>query len=350
MRLLIYILLPLQMIYSLIIIIRNKLYDYNILHQYQAPCHIISIGNLKTGGTGKTPLVEYLIDFFKTEKIAILSRGYKRETTGFILANNATNNASDIGDENCQLYNKFNNILIGCDRNRVNGVRKLLMIDNKIKIIILDDGYQHRSLKRDLNILLTEYDNLFTNDSLIPIGNLREHKTQKKRSDIIIVTKCPKNISKEKKTEIEKKILLSKNQKLYFSYIKNYVLINMATLKEHTISKDKEYILVTGIENTQPLTQFLSEEKIKFSHFSFKDHHYFQENDLEKMIQLYQTRKMGKELLLTEKDFFRLSNQQKKQLKKHFILICVQINVDFINPDKSHFNNQLFKFGKTKIT
>ena len=339
-----YILLPVQFIYSIIIIFRNSLYNYNIFTIYKANSYVISVGNLKTGGTGKTPLTEYIIRLFNEKKVAILSRGYKRKTSGFILATKQKNSARHIGDENSQLYNKFENIIIGCAENRVDGVQKLLKKHNDINVVILDDAYQHRSLHRDLNILLTEFNDMFTEDQLIPIGNLREHKKEKKRADIIIITKCPNQIAEHTIQKVKEKIKPTNNQKLYFSFIKNYFFLNMHTLKKCDINKVKTHILITGIQSSQELLQFLENEKIQIKHCEFRDHYNFTQFDIDYIIQLKNSQDYSDQLLLTEKDYYRLSEKHKYELNKYFLLICVQINIDFINKDKSNFNNQLLNF------
>ncbi len=344
-----FLLIPIQLIYYLIVRFRNLLFDLNVISEYKASTLVISIGNLKVGGTGKTPHVEYLIKVLKNYKIAVLSRGYKRKTKGFLLANNKINSALQIGDENCQLYNKFNDILIACDSDRVQGVKKLLKIDPKIETIILDDGYQHRSLKRDMNILLTEFNDLFTNDSLLPRGKLREPIFEKKRANIIIVTKCPHDISKQKQKSIKEKIHLDFNQKIYFSYISKYHFLNMQNSKIGNLNKKLNHLLVTGIENPRTLLSFLEKEKISYNHIKFNDHHNFSQSDINKIIQLGKSKKYAKELLFTEKDFYRLLKTDKQKLEKHFTLICIQIEIDFIDIDKSNFNHQLCNFVESKI-
>ena len=348
MKFLKYILLPIQIIYSIIILTRNILYDLNILKSYNSKALIISVGNIKAGGTGKTPLTEYLIQLFDNKKIAILSRGYKRKTRGFILVNQ-THSSMDVGDENRQLYNKFKSVIIACDNNRVHGIKQLLRLNEKIEVIILDDAYQHRSIYRDIDILLTEYDNLLINDQLIPIGKLREHRREMKRANIIIITKCPLNISEEQKNEISKKMNLKSHQTIYFSEIKKYNFIDMCSSRRINISKNENHILLTGIENPKKLLDFLTNQEINYQHINFKDHHNFKESDISTIINLKNSMNHSNNLLLTEKDYYRFSKNHKKILEKNFNLICVQIEIDFIGYDKYNFNNQLLNFKKTKM-
>ena len=338
-----YTLLPLQGIYSMIVYIKNILYKYSILKSYKCSKPIISIGNLNTGGTGKTPMVEYLLRLFKTKRIAVISKGYKRKSKGFILGTHK-HTAREIGDENRQLLKKFNHIIIACHNSKVYAVKKLLEMTNQIDLIILDDGFQHQHLNRDLNILLTEYNNLFTNDHLLPIGQLREHKKEMRRADNIIITKCPKNISQMEKDTIIKIIKPKKTQQLYFSYIRKYKYVIMPSLQEFEINSNQTHILLTGIASTDSITNELNSKHIKFKHLKYQDHYNFTDNDIGKIIDVYRKHTVSNTLLLTEKDYYRLSESHKEKLIKIFNLICMQIEFDFIEADKANFNNQMFKF------
>ena len=348
MRFLIYILLPIQIIYSAIIFVRNRLYNKKILKTYKMEPHIISIGNIKNGGTGKTPLVEYISKIFKEHDVAILSRGYGRHTKGFILAQEKTKHAFYIGDESSQLYNKLKNTTIATDTNRINGVKQLLKHNPKLDIIILDDGYQHRKLHRDVNILLTEYDKLLTKDRLMPIGSLREHKTEIKRADIVVITKCPENITKKMINSVKKELKLNDKQKIYFSIIKQHIFIDTDSFKAYTPKLQTKHLLITGIENPIKLLDFLSNSKVNYTHINFSDHYNFKTSDIKKFIKIKAEKKLSKYLLLTEKDYYRLSESHKKILKQHFKLIYIQIEIDFIANDKSNFSKQLLNFEKSK--
>lgn len=348
MRFLIYTLFPFQAIYSMIILVRNILYDNNILKTYKMKPHIISVGNIKNGGTGKTPLVEYIAKLFKQRNIAILSRGYGRQTKGFILAQKGINQSYQIGDESAQLYNKFKHITIAIDSNRINGVKQLLKHNSKLEIVVLDDGYQNRKIHRDINILLTEHDKLLTKDCLMPIGSLREHKKEIKRADIVIVTKCPEKITDNTRYNVKKELKLTNNQKIYFSKISKHVFIDTISLNEYTLNPEHKHLLITGIENPNKLLDFLSKKKINYTHLNFSDHYNFRTSDIKKFITIKTQKKLSKNLLMTEKDYYRLSKNHKKTLQKHFKLICIQIEIDFIGNDKSNFNKQLLNFETSK--
>ncbi|MAQ31273.1 MAG: tetraacyldisaccharide 4'-kinase [Flavobacteriales bacterium] len=344
-----YTLLPIQIIYSIIIFLRNELYHKNIFKSFKTYPTIISVGNLNTGGTGKTPMTEYLIKLFKNKKVAVLSRGYKRLTKEFIIANNE-HTASEIGDEMHQLYRKFQNILIACDKNRANGIRNIINHNSNIDLILLDDAFQHRSVNRDIDILLTEYGNLYSRDQLLPIGRLREHVKEAKRANIIIITKCPENISEKEMNQIRIELKLKRAQKIYFSYIQKYTYIDARRQKKIKINLNKRHLLLTGIANSLKLVHHLKESGLKFKHFNFNDHYIFQNNDISKIITSKTKHQLSKNLLLTEKDYYRLSEKDKIKLEKHFNLVCIQIKFDFIQRDKLNFNNELLNFKKHKTT
>lgn len=313
------ILFPFVPIYFLVSWLRNKLYDLGIKKSVSYDFSVICVGNLSVGGTGKTPLIEYIINFLKDDfKVATLSRGYKRKTKGFQLANEKST-FETIGDEPIQFYNKFkHDIIVSVDSNRNNGINKLRSIENKPDVILLDDAFQHRKVKAGLNIVLTTYSNPFYTDWVLPTGNLREPKSGIKRADIIMVTKCPKNLSEAKKNYIINKIKPIKNQQVFFSSIVySDTLISESSTK--SIDDLKGFTLITGIANDKPLVDFLTEKNLTFEHLRFKDHHNFTENDIEEF---------NKKTLIitTEKDFMRLKQHQSLQDKLFYIPITVAIS------------------------
>ncbi|MCL4155120.1 UNVERIFIED_CONTAM: hypothetical protein GTU68_064121, partial [Idotea baltica] len=213
MKVLRFLLFPFAILYDVVTRIRNFLFEVCVFKQHQFKTSIIVVGNLSVGGTGKTPQIEYLIRLLKENyKVAVLSRGYKRKTSGFILVDE-NNTVADVGDEPLQYFKKFKNISVAVDANRVNGIHQLQK-NNKPEVILLDDAYQHRKIKPHFSILLTKYNDLFVDDYLLPTGNLRESKKGAKRSDAILVTKCPEDLSIEKQHSIQQK--LSKYNKLVF--------------------------------------------------------------------------------------------------------------------------------------
>ena len=204
--------------FYLITFLRNKLYDFGLLKSYSFDIPIISVGNLTVGGTGKTPMVEFLINHFSKEyNIGVLSRGYKRKSKGFILASKI-DDANSIGDEPFQYYSKFKNICVAVDKKRRRGINKL--IDHGVNLIILDDAFQHRKVIPTYSLLLSDYSNLYFNDYLLPRGSLRESKKGSKRADSIVITKCPENFYQSDKNYLVDRVKLSSNQQIFFSKIK----------------------------------------------------------------------------------------------------------------------------------
>ena len=300
MKLLRYILFPIVPFYYLVTWFRNKLYDFGIKSSRSFNVPVICVGNLSVGGTGKTPMIEYLIRLLKNDyKIATLSRGYKRKTKGFVIADKNIN-VEDIGDEPFQFFKKFKDLIVSVDANRRNGIEHLLKLKQKPDIILLDDAFQHRKVKAGFNILLTSFDNLYSNDIVLPTGNLREPKSGAKRANVIIVTKCPNSISDSEKNKIKSRLMLLMHQHVFFSSIV-YSNTIKNTDEEMPLEdlKGRKFCLVTGIANAKPLVEYLNSEGLNFEHLNFNDHHEFSENEIE----LIKTKEL---IITTEKDFMRL--------------------------------------------
>ena len=323
MKLLRVITFPFVPVYYLVTAIRNKLYDLGIKKSTSYKFPIICVGNLSVGGTGKTPMIEYLINLLKEDyRLATLSRGYKRATKGFRLANK-NETASSLGDEPFQFYNKFGkDVLVAVDANRVNGIAKLTGLPRKPDIILLDDAYQHRKVKAGFNILLSTYNNLYTKDFVLPAGNLREPRSGANRADVIVVTKCPFNLNEVEKQAILKQIKPKAYQNVFFSTIKYAEEVQSANGKIN-IKDLQDFTLVTGIANPDPLVEFLKSKSLSFEHLSFKDHHDFGKKDIEIL-------KKKKLIITTEKDFVRLKDYESLKLKLFYLPI--EVSVD--NSDK----------------
>uniref|UniRef100_UPI00404767ED tetraacyldisaccharide 4'-kinase n=2 Tax=Flavobacterium sp. TaxID=239 RepID=UPI00404767ED len=313
------ILFPLAFLYWLITYIRNWLYDKGIFKSSSFNIPIIAVGNLSVGGTGKTPQIEYLIRLLSDDfKIAVLSRGYKRTSEGFILADeNAT--ASSIGDEPFQFYSKFPKIQVVVDANRKNGIESLLQLANKPDIILLDDAYQHRKVKAGFYILLTAYDDLFCDDYILPFGNLREPSSGKKRADMIIVTKCPEDLSDLAQQKIREKLNVA--QSVFFTTIQydDYVFGNDRQLLVSEIKKESK-VLVAGIAKPKLFFEFLKNDTDETLVFS--DHHHFSKQDCEQIL----AKANGKKIITTEKDFVRLNG-----LLPQAQLFYLPIKSEFLN-------------------
>ncbi len=297
MKLLRKLLFPFSLLYGGITAIRNFLYNKGWLKSKSYNLPIICVGNLSTGGTGKSPMIEFLVSFLiDNHKIAVLSRGYKRKTTGYreVLASNFV---EEVGDEPLQFKKKYPEITVAVCEDRQTGIEKL---KNLADVILLDDAFQHRKVKASLNILLTSFDKLYSNDCMLPAGNLREPKFGAERADIIVVTKCPENISDSKMESIKGKLRPKSHQQIYFSKIGyNSEIKNSTESKPIDYLRGKEFLLVTGIANPKPLITFLNNEGLTFEEKSFPDHHNFTVSEIEQL-------KKHKLILTTEKDFMRL--------------------------------------------
>lgn len=304
------ILFPLSILYSAIASIRNYCYDIGLLKSYTYNLPIIVVGNISVGGTGKTPQIEYLIRLLEDKyKLATLSRGYKRKSSGFILAD-ANASAKIIGDEPFQYYTKFPKIQVAVDADRKNGIEQLLSNSSQPEVILLDDAYQHRRVKAGFYILLTSYNELYADDFQLPTGNLRESRKGAKRANVIIVTKCPSDLSTAEQANIKNKLAISANQKLFFSNIEfdEYVYSeNGKQLVSEVQKVDK--LLLAGI--AKPQTFFAHLKNNKETCLTFSDHHQFTEKDLLEI----KNKAENKIIITTEKDFVRLKgNLPKEQL------------------------------------
>ncbi len=296
-------LFPFSLLYGGITALRNFLYNKGLLKSKSYNLPLICVGNLSTGGTGKSPMIEFLVSFLKNNhKIAVLSRGYKRKTTGFreVLK---TSMVEEVGDEPLQFKQKFPEVTVAVCEDRQTGIEKL---QKTAEVILLDDAFQHRKVKASLNILLTSFDKLYSNDCMLPAGNLREPKFGAKRADIIVVTKCPENIENSKMQAIKRRLKPKPHQEIYFSKIGYSANIkNASELKPLDYLKDREFLLVTGIANPQPFVDFLKSKGLKFQEKSFSDHHNFTISEIAEL-------KKHPLILTTEKDFMRLQGLAKE--------------------------------------
>ncbi len=319
------------MLYGTVTSVRNFLFETGIFKETSFKLPIIAVGNLSVGGTGKTPQIENLIRLLKdTHRLAVLSRGYKRKTKEFELLNN-TSTAVEVGDEPLQYFQKFKNIRVAVDTDRVHGISKLLKNKNT-DLILLDDAYQHRKVKASFYLLLTKYDDLFTDDFLIPTGNLRERRTGAKRADLIIVTKCPRKLPEVDQKKIEKKIE-KYNKPTFFTTISYGENLKGAQSILTTSLKDYEVLLITGIANPTPLLNHLKSLNIHFTHLQYADHHHFSDKEIEQIQQKFlKINVENKILLTTEKDYTRLHSRLEQ-------LNYLTIETQFLGNQKEHFDS-----------
>ncbi|MFD2725488.1 tetraacyldisaccharide 4'-kinase [Hyunsoonleella rubra] len=319
MKLLRKILFPIVPVYFIVTWCRNKLYDWGIKSSTSFDFPVICVGNLSVGGTGKTPMIEYLIRLLKDENsLSTLSRGYKRKTEGFQLANEDAI-AQTIGDEPYQFYHKFGSeVQVAVDGNRVNGIQQLRKLSNPPNLILLDDAYQHRKVKAGFYILLTTFNNPYFKDIVLPTGDLREPRGGAQRADIIVVTKCPPNLSEAEKSQFVNSIKPKEGQSVFFSSI-GYADEVLSERSKKKLTELESFTLVTGIANAQPLVDHLKRKGLSFEHLSFNDHHEFTEKD----IALLEKKFM---ILTTEKDFMRLKHYHCLMGKLFYLPISVSMD------------------------
>lgn len=333
------ILYPLSLLYGEIVGMRNKAFDKGVLKTTSFAIPTIVVGNLNVGGTGKSPQIEYLIRLLKEDyKVAVLSRGYKRKTKEFLIADiNST--ARQIGDEPLQFYKKFNDIIVAVDANRVNGINQLSLQEPKPEVVLLDDAFQHRQVQPGFVILLTSYGSLYIDDTVLPAGNLREKKEGAKRAQVIIVTKCPDQLTEDEQFEISKKLQPELHQTVFFTKIRySDVVVSGRNKINLTALENYKVLLVTGIANPKPLTGFLKSKNINFKHVKFPDHHDFSPADLKKIQSELETIKSDKKIILTtEKDYVRIFSEKDRNV------YYLAIQTEFLDNEKD-FNKIILNY------
>jgi len=338
-------LLPFALLYWFGINTRNWLYKKNIFHSTSFGLPVICVGNLSTGGTGKSPMVEYLMQLLRDNfRIATLSRGYKRKTKGYALANeNST--ALEIGDEPMQFHLKFPDVPVSVGEKRIEAIPQLLHDIPGTQAIILDDAFQHRRIKAGLNILLTEYNNLFVHDFYLPTGDLRDLKSSYKRAEIIVVTKCIPALSEEEKSRIIKEIQPLPGQYVFFTSIEYGEIYHIKSKKISSLSEKKEVLLVTGIASPGPLKKLLEEQSKSYQLMQYPDHHIFSVDDLNDIKKKFENMQAGSKMILTtEKDAVRLAKFQEDISDLPVYVIPIQHR--FLFGEGERFNELIINFIK----
>ena len=337
-------LLPFSIIYGIIIGTRNILFHIGILKSRHFSVPILCVGNITVGGTGKTPHTELIIDELKKKfRVACLSRGYKRKTSGFILANEHST-ANEIGDEPMQIKSKFPEIAMACDANRVRGIEKLLGLKEAPEVIILDDAFQHRYVQADKNIVLIDYNRPVHEDCLLPAGRLRENTNALKRADYIIVTKCPKNLQPIERRILNKQLKIKPYQQLFFTTLE-YGNIHALSSKAERITPDQEssILCLTGIAQPAPYIEYLKTFTTDITELRYSDHHHFTKKDIQHIEQVFQEIKnKNKYIFTTEKDAARLrACDLPKDLKRRIYFIPV---VPVFIQDQELFLNEISEY------
>ncbi len=320
-------LFPFSVLYDGVTSLRNKAYDLGWKESTEYDLPVIAVGNLSVGGTGKSPMIEYLIQFLKERyNIAVLSRGYKRKTSGYreVLLEST---AEEVGDEPLQFKKKFADVTIAVCANRREGIEQL---KKKAGVILLDDAFQHRRVKPSFSIVLTPFDDLYLDDYVLPAGNLRESRSGVKRADIVIVTKCPQDVPYATLQEIQFRMELKPTQSLFFSRIGYGKFIKGRTeALPLQYLMDKPFSLVTGIANPKPLVDYLKKRHYSFEHIKFPDHHNFSASEIEGL-------KKKEIILTTEKDYMRLQPKLSK-----FALYYLPITKEILNDQAFTLNQRI---------
>lgn len=340
---------PLALIYGAVVWLRNRLYDSGFYSSIEFSVPVISVGNLSVGGTGKTPHIEYLVRLLQYQfRVATMSRGYKRRTQGFLLAD-AETNALKIGDEPMQYHMKFPELTVSVAEERMTGIPKLLQQRPSTEVVLLDDAFQHRSVKPGVNILITDYSKPFYSDRILPAGTLRENRPAYKRADVIIVSKCPEGMKTQEAEEIEKKINPFEHQKVFFTKMFYEAAYDLFT-KERIELTGKNIILVCCIAKPAPLIKHLEAKANDVHVLSYPDHHYFLRKDIEELQATYKNWDVkDKVIVTTEKDATRLHLHAEK-LKEWGVTIAVlPIQVSFLFNRGNEFDQLILSYTERTI-
>ena len=343
-------LIPLSWLYGIGVGFRNQLFNIGLLKQHDYDIPIISVGNITVGGAGKTPHVEYLIRLLKDKvKVAVLSRGYKRKTHGYVLANDSST-VTDIGDEPYQMKQKYQDVHIAVDKKRVDGIAHITgdAETNDTDVILLDDAFQHRYVKPGINILLVDYHRLIIYDKLLPAGRLREPQSGKNRADIVIITKCPKDLKPMEFRVLTKAMNLYPYQSLYFTTIEYESLTPLFAKEKSTIEKetleDKHVMLITGIASPKQIIIDLKPHVKEMTTLAFSDHHQFKSKDIMKINETFNAIKGEKIIVTTEKDATRLEQLEglSEEVKQN--LYVLPIKVKFMINQEEEFNDKIIDY------
>lgn len=332
---------PFSLLYGIGVALRNRFYDWGILKEVEFNLPVISIGNLSIGGTGKTPHVEYLIRLLKDYvDVVTLSRGYNRKTKGFQVVQ-PQNTAAEMGDEPLQYRRKYRDIGVAVAESRTFGILEIVKRAPQTQVILLDDAFQHRSVKPSLNILLTEYYRPFFKDYLLPSGRLREWRTAYLRADVVIVSKCPQGLTTDDAEEMRKKLKLRPEQALFFTeyaYQRPYYMFNPNYQLE--LNEDLSVMLICAIANTDYLLDHLTEQSEEVRMMEFEDHHYFTKYELGRLLENFTNWETSKKAILTtEKDAMRLEMHRDFLLENKLPIFVLPAQVRFLFGQEEEFQN-----------
>tara|TARA_Y100000768_G_scaffold388752_1_gene386832 strand:+ start:99 stop:1130 length:1032 start_codon:yes stop_codon:yes gene_type:complete len=336
-----WILLPISLVYWIITSTRNLFFEIGIFKENKFNIPILGVGNITVGGTGKTPHSQYISELLqKNFKIAVLSKGYGRKTTEFKYVN-IDSNCYDVGDEPLQMKKNLPKEIVAVDHKRVNGINKIMTEYPEVNCIILDDAFQHRTVKIGFNILLCEYNNPIYHDYMMPIGRLRESKKGIKRADCVIISKCPEDLTLKESKRIVKKLKFTKD--IFFSKITYDKIVSLNGNNTIIKSSLKKVLLVTGIANSSPIIEYLEKLNIQIKHLKYKDHFEYKKKDINRIIDNYQREKSEIVILTTEKDAQKMKEFEELS---NFPVYYLKVSIDFIR-NKDKFEEKILKYVKT---
>jgi tetraacyldisaccharide 4'-kinase len=342
---------PFSLVYGFIIYIRNLLFDYQLIPSEEFDMPVISVGNITVGGTGKTPHVEYLISLLKDKfRVSTLSRGYKRKTRHFILADQHST-IDEIGDEPRQIKSKFPDVHVAVGRRRANGIKRLMKEIPDLDVVLLDDAYQHRHVKPGLSILLIDYNRPLSEDLLLPAGMLREQSFEKRRAHIILITKCPDRIKPIERRLIIKDLRLYPFQHLYFTKLQGKDPVPVFPETEPVLSRQEiktikpNVLMISGIANPRSFKKYIRNYSTKITELIFPDHYAFKNSDILNIMNTF--RDMAGEnkiILTTEKDAMRFQQFPGIDPDVKSKMYYIPIIIDFLNEDTENFNNHILNY------
>ena len=340
---------PFTLIYGALVWLRNRLYDVKFFNSVGFSLPVISVGNLSTGGTGKTPHIEYLIMLLQYQyRVATMSRGYKRYSKGFLVAEHDTN-ALRIGDEPMQYFMKFPEVVVSVAEERLTGIPSLLQRRPGVEVVLLDDAYQHRSVKPGLNILITDYSKPFYKDHILPFGNLRESRSAAKRADIIIVSKCPAGLTMQQALDMRQRIAPLPHQQVFFTTIQYGEPYNFLT-RELVNVRGTHAVLVCGIARPEPMIAYMETLATKVHVLTYADHHYFVTTDLEEIKTAYNNWDVPNKIIVTtEKDAARLHLHMEALQSWDITIAVLPVKVAVLFGQGEMLNDVILRFTERTI-
>jgi tetraacyldisaccharide 4'-kinase len=343
-------LIPFSWLYGIGVKFRHFVFETGLRKSVEFDLPVISVGNLSAGGTGKTPQVEYLIRLLGAgETLGVLSRGYGRRSRGYRLVV-ADEKPSLSGDEPLQLKRKFSSVMVAVCEERAIGIPIMLLDNPQLKMVILDDAFQHRQVKAGLSILLTSYAKPFSRDRLLPAGRLREPATSAARADVIIVTKCPQKPGEAEMERLAAELKRRPNQELFFSGLEYETPVHLFNKERRKdISAFRQVILLTGIASAGELKRFLDEKKMAVNHFQFSDHHHYRKSEIKKLVGEFQKSQPGYDAILTtEKDGVRLLEWENEFRSASIEIYCIPVRMKFFDGAEDRFNETVIRFVNSK--